>query len=85
MMQKLTRYFLFIAGSMLLFGVALAIDYKDGVPILKESAEITEVQENVIREGARKWCAEVEDDNEREQCVVDYFVNHNYQGEPDCD
>ncbi len=84
-MQKLARYFLFIMGFMFSLSAMSAIDYKDGVPILKKDAEITQAQENAIREGAIRWCSDIEDDNEREQCVLDYFVNHNYEGEPDCD
>jgi hypothetical protein len=61
-----------------------AIDYNDGVPILKEGAEPTEAQENAIRKGARNWCSD-RPDEEREQCEVDYFIAHNYQGDPSCD
>ncbi len=77
---KLVLLSLFLGFSV----VVSAVNYNDGVPILAEGADPTEAQENAIREGAKNWCSEKEDD-QKEQCALDYFVGHNYEGEPSCD
>lgn len=61
-----------------------ATNYNDGVPILAEDSDATEEQEEAIQEGAKNWCSEKEEDD-REQCQLDYFAGHNYEGEPSCD
>lgn len=61
-----------------------ATNYNDGVPILAEGSDATEEQEEAIQQGGKNWCSEKEEDD-REQCVLDYFAGHNYEGEPSCD
>lgn len=76
---------LFLVGSMsFVYGGYAAVNYNDGVPILAEGSDATEKQEAAIQEGAKNWCSEKEDDD-KEQCALDYFAGHNYQGEPSCD
>jgi hypothetical protein len=38
-----------------------------------------------VRKGAQIACESVEGDNEREQCVADYYAAHNLDEEPSCD
>jgi hypothetical protein len=45
----------------------------------------TEEQMQLVRDGARDLCENVDDDNEREMCVMDYFAEHNLEEEPSCD
>lgn len=61
-----------------------AINYNDGVPILAEDADPTDAQEDAIIEGSRIWCSD-KPESQKEQCQLDYFVAHNYEGEPSCD
>jgi hypothetical protein len=56
---------------------------EDGVPILGTS--YTEIEEVMVREGAKVFCASFLEFENREQCAMDYFTEHNYEGEPDCD
>ncbi len=44
----------------------------------------TEAEKQVIRDAAQSTCEDQEDD-EREECVMDYFANHNLEEEPSCD
>ncbi|BBB23955.1 conserved hypothetical protein [Isorropodon fossajaponicum endosymbiont JTNG4] len=70
----------------ILFGFFLSFnafaDAKDGVKPL--SANPTEAQRQVIRDAAKDSCDGQEDD-QREECVMDYFANHNLEEEPSCD
>lgn len=56
---------------------------EDGVSVL--GAEPTDQEIEMVRAGAKKSCAEVEDYEEKEQCAMDYYTQHNYEGEPDCE
>ena len=38
----------------------------------------------VIRDGASDYC-EGEEDDDREECVMDFYANHNLDEEPSCD
>lgn len=76
-----------LLGFLLSFGVgvnALA-DAKDGVKALPENVEATDAQKEAVRQGAKNACEDLEDDDKREQCVADYFANHNLDEEPSCD
>ncbi len=76
---------LILLGLLGINSVAIsAVNYNDGVPILKDDADPTEAQEKAITEGAKNWCSEKEED-QKEQCALDYFAGHNYEGEPSCD
>jgi hypothetical protein len=55
----------------------------DGVPVL--GATYTDVQEEMVRTGAKNFCAGIEEFEVKEQCAMDYYAQHNYQGEPDCE
>ena len=44
----------------------------------------TEAQKEAVRQGAKEFCEEKEDD-EREECVMDFYANHNLEEEPSCD
>ncbi len=69
-----------------LFGFLLSFNVfasaEDGVKPL--GANPTDEQKQVIRDAAKNACDEKEDD-EREECVMDYFANHNLEEEPSCD
>ena len=77
-----------------LFGFLISVNFNvfanatDGVKALGENA--TEAQKVLVRNGAKDWCddqvdtGKIEDDG-REECVMDYFANHNLEEEPSCD
>ena len=44
----------------------------------------TDVQKEAVRIGAKEFCSDKEDD-EREECVMDFYANHNLEEEPSCD
>ena len=71
----------------ILFGFLLSAnvlaDAADGVPVLGE--EPTEAQIQKVRDGARARCEDIDDENQREVCVVDYYAQHNWEEEPSCD
>jgi len=60
----------------------------DGVKAL--GADATEDQKKSVRDGAKNWCEDqvdtgkIEEDG-KEECVMDYFANHNLEEEPSCD
>jgi hypothetical protein len=60
----------------------------DGVRALGEGA--TEDQKKLVRDGAKDWCEDQVDtgkiqEDGKEECVMDYFANHNLEEEPSCD
>jgi hypothetical protein len=60
----------------------------DGVKALGDNA--TEAQKVLVRTGAQDWCGDQVDsgkieDGDKEECVMDYFANHNLEEEPSCD
>ncbi|CAC9645919.1 hypothetical protein [uncultured Gammaproteobacteria bacterium] len=71
----------------ILFGLLLSFnvfsDVKDGVAILND--EPTEKQMQVVRDGAKDRCEDIDDEDKREVCVVDYYAQHNLEEEPSCD
>lgn len=56
---------------------------EDGVAVL--GANPTEAEVEMVRAGAKAACAELEDYEEKEQCAMDYYAAHNFEGEPDCE
>lgn len=56
----------------------------DGETIVPLAADATEAQKQVIRDGAQDFCDGAEED-EKEECVMDFFANHNLEEEPSCD
>lgn len=71
----------------ILFGLLISLnvfaDAQDGVKTLGEEA--TEAQMQAVRDGAKTRCEDIDDDDKREVCVVDYFAQHNLEEEPSCD
>jgi hypothetical protein len=39
----------------------------------------------VVRDGAKDRCEDIDDEDKREVCVVDYYAQHNLEEEPSCD
>ncbi len=78
-MKKLLLLLVFMSGSFASVGVLS--HGKD--PVLSDNP--TEEQMQLVRDGARDLCENVDDDNEREMCVMDYFAEHNLEEEPSCD
>ncbi|MEO1890285.1 MAG: hypothetical protein ABGX45_01165 [Candidatus Thioglobus sp.] len=66
----------------MLFGFLLSFNVFANIPAL--GANATEPQKQVIRDGAQDFCDGKEDD-EKEECVMDFFANHNLEEEPSCD
>lgn len=71
-----------ILALAILFSLNLLADEKDGVMVLGD--EPTEVQMQAVRDGAKNLCEEMEEDK-REECVMDYYAQHNLEEEPSCD
>ncbi len=74
----------------LLFGLALSMlsfnvlaDAQDGVAALGDNA--TEEQMQAVRDGSKARCEDIDDEDKREVCVIDYFAQHNLEEEPSCD
>lgn len=71
----------------ILFGLLLSLNVfanaKDGVAVLND--EPTEEQMQAVRDGAKNLCEDIDDEDKREVCVVDYFAQHNLEEEPSCD
>ena len=44
----------------------------------------TDAQKEAVRKGAKEFCEDKEDD-QREECVMDFYANHNLEEEPSCD
>jgi hypothetical protein len=69
--------------SILLLPMLAFATPEDGVPVIPDDP--TEEQMEQVRKGAQIACESVEGDNEREQCVADYYAAHNLDEEPSCD
>ncbi len=71
----------------ILFGFLIsmsAVAHMDGDTTVPLGATSTEEQKNVIRDGAQDFCDGAEEDA-KEECVMDFFANHNLEEEPSCD
>jgi len=70
-----------------LFAITMAAsanaNLTDGVPVLGET--FTDTEEALVRAGSKAACEIHDEFEDREQCAMDYFAEHNYQGEPECD
>ena len=44
----------------------------------------TEEQKKIVRDGAQDFCDSAGEDA-KEECVMDFFANHNLEEEPSCD
>lgn len=69
--------------SIFLLSLNAFADGKDGVKPLGNNP--TEAQKKVVRDAAKDSCESEEDDNKIEECVADYYAQHNLEEEPDCD
>lgn len=76
-MKKLTLLFAFLISTTVLA-------HMDGDTVAALGANATEAQKVLVRDGAQDFCSELEDD-EKEECVMDFFANHNLEEEPSCD
>jgi len=71
----------------ILFGFLLSTTsfaHMDGESVVELGADATEAQKILVRDGAQDFCDGKEDD-EKEECVMDFFANHNLEEEPSCD
>ena len=71
----------------ILFGFLLSATsfaHLDGDTVPALGAGATEAQKVLVRDGAQDFCDGKEDD-EKEECVIDFFANHNLEEEPSCD
>jgi len=44
----------------------------------------SEAQKKIVRDGAKDFCDSAEE-GAKEECVMDFFANHNLEEEPSCD
>lgn len=77
-MKKLAILF-----GMAMFSSASMATVEDGVSVL--GATPTEAEIEMVRAGAKSACSEITDYEEKEQCAMDYYAAHNFDGEPDCE
>jgi chromosome condensin MukBEF MukE localization factor len=61
-----------------LSGISHGID-----PVLSDDP--TEEQMQLVRDGAKDLCSEIDDENEAQMCVMDFYAQHNLEEEPSCD
>ena len=73
---------LVIFGLMGLSATSMAT-VADGVEVLGKAP--TEAQIEMVRAGAKAFCADIEEYEAKEQCAMDYYAEHNFDGEPDCE
>ena len=79
-MKKLAVLF-----TILLSSVAFAhMDGEKIVPLPMPADSQTEAQKKIVRDGAQDFCDSAEEDA-KEECVMDFFANHNLEEEPSCD
>ena len=83
-MKKIIVLVSFLLG----LNMSVLANSTDGVKALGENA--TEAQKVLVRTGAQDWCGDQVDsgkieDGDKEECVMDYFANHNLEEEPSCD
>ena len=83
-MKKIIVLISFLLG----LNASVLANSTDGVKALGGNA--TEAQKVLVRNGAQDWCGDQVDsgkieDGDKEECVMDYFANHNLEEEPSCD
>jgi|JYMV01.1.fsa_nt_gi hypothetical protein len=72
----------------ILFGIAALATtafatVEDGVAVLGEKPSESAIE--MVRAGAKSSCSDITDYEEKEQCAMDYYAAHNFDGEPDCE
>lgn len=79
-MKKLVVLF-----GLLLSSVTFAhVDGETIAPLPLPVDSQTEEQKKIVRDGAKDFCDSAEEDA-KEECVMDFFANHNLEEEPSCD
>ena len=71
-----------LLGFLLGINISVLADKADGVAALGDDA--TDAQKVLVRKGAQDRCDEAGDDK-KEECVMDYYAQHNLEEEPSCD
>lgn len=64
------------------FALSSIANDKDGVQAIPD--EPSEVQMQLVRDGAKNECQQ-DDEDVRSQCIADYYAQHNLDEEPSCD
>ena len=70
-----------------LFGLLLSATtfaHMSGENVAPLAKDATDEQKQIVRDGAQNFCDGAEED-EKEECVMDFFANHNLEEEPSCD
>lgn len=70
-----------------LFGLLLSATtfaHMSGEKVAPLAKDATDEQKQIVRDGAKNFCDGAEDDA-KEECVMDFFANHNLEEEPSCD
>ncbi|CAC9586281.1 hypothetical protein [uncultured Gammaproteobacteria bacterium] len=76
-MKKLAVLFAFLMTT-------TVFAHQSGEAVAPLGANATDEQKQVIRDGAQDFCDGAEEDA-KEECVMDFFANHNLEEEPSCD
>jgi len=71
-----------LLGFLLGINISVLADKADGVAALGDDA--TDAQKVLVRKGAQDRCDEAGEDK-KEECVMDYYAQHNLEEEPSCD
>jgi hypothetical protein len=71
-----------LVGFLLGLNMSVLADKDDGIAALGDSA--TDAQKELVRKGAQDRCDEAGEDK-KEECVMDYYAQHNLEEEPSCD
>jgi len=70
-----------------LFGLLLSATtfaHMSGETVAPLAKDASDAQKQAVRDGAQDFCDSAEED-EKEECVMDFFANHNLEEEPSCD
>jgi len=73
----------------ILMGVVLGLNanvaaHMKGENVAPLGGSSSEEMMQVIRDGAKSFCEDLDDD-QRELCVVDFYTQHDLEEEPSCD
>ena len=79
-MKKLAVLFTILLSSV----VFAHMDGEKIAPLPLPVDSQTEEQKKIVRDGAQDFCDSAEEDA-KEECVMDFFANHNLEEEPSCD
>jgi hypothetical protein len=78
--MKLKSLFVVIGSLLSLSAIS---NVEDGVQVLGTAPSDSDIE--MVRAGAKAHCKEITDYEEKEQCAMDYYAAHNFDGEPDCE